>query len=69
MPRTNLPHILAVLTHCTCTIPLVGLEGLLRQHFPADGFKTAFNMSNKFDKNRINLIIQNSRASEQVCVY
>lgn len=40
MSRTNLPHILAVLTHCTCTIPLVGLEDLLKRHFPADRFST-----------------------------
>lgn len=69
MWRTNLPHILAVLTHCTYTIPLVGLEDLLKQHFPANRFMKAFNMSNKFDKPRINLIMQHLRSSEQVCIH
>lgn len=69
MSRTNLPHILAVLTHCTYTIPLVGLEDLLKRHFPANRFMKASNMSNKFDKPRINLIMQHLRSSEQVCIH
>lgn len=68
MSRTNLHHILAVLTHYTYTIPLVELGDLLKRHFPANRCIKAFNMSNKFDKSRINLIKQHSRSSEQVCV-
>ena len=47
MSRTYLPHILAVLTHCTYTIPSDGLEDLLKRHFPTSRFIKAFNMSNK----------------------